>query len=179
MTDFAKIDLRVTKVLKAKRVEKADTRSEGLSKKWIEGKFMMKEEKLNVFPRIDVAKNDSANSVQAGVMNHAPTLIDIADFAKIDLRVAKVLKAERVEKADKLLRLDVEIGAETRQIVAGIAQHYAPETLVGKSIVVVTNLKPAKIRGLESRGMLLAAKNDKELFILSPESAISSGSKVG
>ncbi|OYT73639.1 MAG: methionine--tRNA ligase [Chloracidobacterium sp. CP2_5A] len=84
--------------------------------------------------------------------------ITIDDFAKVELRVGQVLEAERVPKADKLLRLQVDVGEATpRQILAGIAQHYAPETLIGRKIIVVTNLAPRKLRGLESNGMLLAA----------------------
>jgi methionyl-tRNA synthetase len=83
--------------------------------------------------------------------------ISIDDFAKVDLRVAQVLVAERVPKADKLLRLEVDLGYEKRQILAGIAQHYEPEKLIGRKIVIVANLAPRKMRGLESNGMLLAA----------------------
>ena len=83
--------------------------------------------------------------------------ISIDDFAKVDLRVAQVLVAERIPKADKLLRLEVDLGYEKRQILAGIAQHYEPEKLIGRKIVIVANLAPRKMRGLESNGMLLAA----------------------
>jgi len=83
--------------------------------------------------------------------------IAIDDFAKVDLRVARVLVAERVPKADKLLRLEVDLGYEKRQILAGIAQYYEPEKLIGRKIVIVANLAPRKMRGLESNGMLLAA----------------------
>ena len=83
--------------------------------------------------------------------------IAIDDFAKVDLRVAQVKVAERVKGADKLLRLEVDLGTETRQILAGIAEAYAPETLIGRKIVIVANLAPRKLRGLESNGMLLAA----------------------
>jgi methionyl-tRNA synthetase len=76
---------------------------------------------------------------------------------KVDLRVAQILVAERVPKADKLLRLEVDLGYEKRQILAGIAQYYEPEKLVGRKIVIVANLAPRKMRGLESNGMLLAA----------------------
>ncbi|HWE85480.1 MAG TPA: methionine--tRNA ligase [Terracidiphilus sp.] len=86
-----------------------------------------------------------------------PTHITIDDFIKVDLRVAQVLVAERVPKADKLLRLEVDLGYEKRQILAGIAQYYEPEKLVGRKIVIVANLAPRKMRGLESNGMLLAA----------------------
>jgi methionyl-tRNA synthetase len=86
-----------------------------------------------------------------------PAHIAIDDFAKVDLRVAQVLVAERVPKADKLLRLEIDLGYEKRQILAGIAQHYEPEKLIGRKIVIVANLAPRKMRGLESNGMLLAA----------------------
>jgi methionyl-tRNA synthetase len=83
--------------------------------------------------------------------------ITIDDFAKVDLRVAQILVAERVPKADKLLRLEVDLGYEKRQILAGIAQYYEPEKLIGRKIIIVANLAPRKMRGLESNGMLLAA----------------------
>lgn len=110
--------------------------------------------------------------------NQKPT-ISIDDFKKIDLRIAKVLEAERVPKSEKLLKLQILVGDEKRQLVAGIAQHYKPEELVGKKIVVVANLQPAKIMGQESRGMLLAASNtDGHLTILSVEKDIGEGSVV-
>lgn len=88
------------------------------------------------------------------------------DFRKVNLRTARIVEAERVKGADKLLRLVVEIGAEKRQIVAGIAQHYACDALPGKQVVVVTNLKPRKVRGVESNGMLLAASADDQLHLV-------------
>jgi methionyl-tRNA synthetase len=90
-------------------------------------------------------------------------LIDITDFAKVELRVGEVLTAERIPKADKLLLITVDIGEEKpRQILAGIAQYYEPEQLIGRKIVVVANLKPRKLRGYESQGMLLAASVGEE-----------------
>jgi len=83
--------------------------------------------------------------------------ITIDDLTKVELRVAQILVAERIPKADKLLRLEVDLGYEKRQILAGIAEHYAPEKLIGRKIVIVANLAPRKMRGLESNGMLLAA----------------------
>lgn len=104
--------------------------------------------------------------------------IDIQDFSKVQLRVAKVLEAEKLPKTDKLLRLRVEIGSEKRQIIAGIAQHYAPEQLVGRLIVVVANLKPAKLRGETSEGMLLAAKLGDKLVLLTTDGDIPTGASV-
>jgi methionyl-tRNA synthetase len=89
----------------------------------------------------------------------ASTQISIDDFAKVELRVAQILVAERIPKADKLLRLEVDLGHEKRQILSGIAEWYTPEDLIGRRIVVITNLAPRKMRGLESHGMLLAASN--------------------
>ena len=83
--------------------------------------------------------------------------ITIDDFAKVDLRVGQVKVAEKVKGADKLLRLEVDLGTETRQIVAGIAKAYDPEKLVGRKVVIVANLAPRKLRGLESQGMIVAA----------------------
>jgi methionyl-tRNA synthetase len=94
------------------------------------------------------------------------TYAEYADFKRLELRTARILQAEKVEGADKLLRLDIEVGDEKRQIVAGIAQHYDPEGLQGKTIVIVANLKPVKIRGLKSNGMLLAASIGKTLRLV-------------
>ncbi len=106
-------------------------------------------------------------------------LITIDDFRKIDLRVAKILECESVPKSEKLLKLQVDVGGEKRQIVAGIAQHYKPEELVGKSVVVVYNLQPAKLMGHESRGMLLAATDSNgKLLLVAPTGEIDSGSVV-
>lgn len=105
-------------------------------------------------------------------------LIGIEDFAKVQLRVAEVLEAERVPKTDKLLRLIVSLGEEKRQIVAGIAAHYEPEQLIGKQIVVVANLKPVKLRGIESHGMLLAAKSEGKLSVLTPLGEVATGASI-
>ncbi len=98
-----------------------------------------------------------AAAAPAAVTVEEPQHISIDDFVKVDLRVAQILVAERIPKADKLLRLEVDLGYEKRQILAGIAQYYEPEKLIGRKIVIVANLAPRKMRGLESNGMLLAA----------------------
>jgi methionyl-tRNA synthetase len=100
---------------------------------------------------------NSADLVQEAAAPQIPQHITIDDFVKVELRVAQILVAERVPKADKLLRLEVDLGYEKRQILAGIAQYYEPEKLIGRKIVIVANLAPRKMRGLESNGMLLAA----------------------
>ncbi len=127
-----------------------------------------------VFPRLDKAKTikkieeleAALDAPSAGgkpgdtggyTVDEETNLITIDDFTKVDLRVGEVKTAERIPKADKLLKLTVDIGSEVRQILAGIAEYYEPEPLVGRKIVIVANLKPRKMRGLESQGMLLAA----------------------
>ncbi|MBI4725738.1 methionine--tRNA ligase [candidate division TA06 bacterium] len=105
-------------------------------------------------------------------------LIDIDYFKKIKLRTAEIVAAEKVPNADKLLRLQVKLGEETRQVLAGIAQWYAPESLVGQQVIIVANLKPAKIRGLESHGMLLAAQDKDGVVILIPQRKVETGGEV-
>jgi methionyl-tRNA synthetase len=130
-------------------------------------------EPVPVFPRVDpdrqaalIAKwmpgeKPPVATTPAPAAKHAPEValgeITIDDFAKIELRAAKVLAAERVPKADKLLKLTLDVGAETRTVVSGIAAAYAPEALVGKTVIYLANLKPAKLRGVVSQGMILAA----------------------
>jgi methionyl-tRNA synthetase len=104
--------------------------------------------------------------------------ISIEDFAKLDLRVAEVIACEKVEKTEKLLKLEVKIGDEVRTIVSGIAKHYTPEEMVGKKVIVVANLKPAKLRGILSRGMLLAASNEDTLEVLTITKELPTGSRV-
>lgn len=106
--------------------------------------------------------------------------ISIDEFDKIDLRVAKVVSAEKVKKADKLLKLEVEVGDEVRTVVSGIAQYYKPEELIGKNLVLVANLKPVKLRGILSQGMILAATDDEDnLVLVTLDGHIKSGSQVG
>lgn len=104
--------------------------------------------------------------------------IGIEDFAKVDLRVATILTAEKVPKTDKLMKLSVKIGEEVRTIVSGIAQYYSETDLPGKNVVVIANLKPAKLRGIESKGMLLAASDGQGHLVLVEAAGINSGSKV-
>ena len=122
-----------------------------------------------LFPRIETPKEETkvepstekaqetAQAAKVAEPVEGVAQIEYDDFAKVDLRVAEIVEAERVPKADRLLRLELSVGGERRQIVSGIAQHYAPEELIGKRIILVSNLKPKKLRGIESHGMLLAA----------------------
>jgi len=104
--------------------------------------------------------------------------IKFEDFQKIDLRVGKILEAQKIEGSEKLLKLIVDLGNEKRQLVAGIAKYYEPENLIGKEIVVVTNLEPKKIMGVESQGMLLAADVNGEPVILIPEKEVPPGTII-
>lgn len=142
---------------------------------------------LPIFPRIEEKKSTQTVASKlpepkkeaARPSGDKADQITIDEFAKIDLRVAKVLAAEKVEGSDKLLKLKISIAGAERQIVAGIAQQYTAEQLIGKEIVVVANLKPAKLRGLLSEGMLLAASNEEgKLAVIRPETEIGEGAKV-
>jgi len=138
-----------------------------------------------LFPRMDEKALGSLlpelfpAATSAPAPNAPPAdLIEMQDFSKVQLRVAKILSAERLANTDKLLRLQIELGSERRQIVAGIAQHYTPEQLLGRLIIVVANLKPAKLRGETSEGMLLAAKADGKLVLLTVDADIAPGASV-
>jgi len=132
-----------------------------------------------VFPRLKRRQPQAAAaSIQDNEGRAAGILLDISEFARADLRVAEVLKAEHVEGANKLLKLQIDLGHEKRQIVAGVAEHYSPEKITGMKIIVVTNLKPVVIRGIPSNGMLLAATSGKKLVLLTPDADLPSGAKV-
>lgn len=108
----------------------------------------------------------------------APVSVTIDDFKKFDFRVGKVLSVDVHPKADRLYVLKLEMGGEQRQVVSGIRQNYKPEDLVGKSVVVIANLQPAVIRGVESKGMVLAASGNGDVSILTPIREVPPGSKV-
>lgn len=161
---FARIDAdKVKKELLAKGLIKEETEQQPEPKQ--EKKAQEKKEEKKVENVVDINE------------------ITIDDFAKIALRVGKIVTAEKVEKADKLLKFSVQIGEETRTIVSGIAKFYTPEEMVGKNVVVVYNLKPAKLRGIESQGMLLCAcekdeNGEERIVLVTPEKPVKSGSTV-
>jgi len=121
-----------------------------------------------LFPRVTYEKEREKPKVKEDTLQALKPQIDYADFERIDLRVAKVIEAEAVPKSGKLLKLKIDMGEE-RTLVAGIAKDYKPEELIGKKIVIVANLKPTKLMGIESQGMLLAAETDDGLTLLSFE----------
>lgn len=150
-----------------------------------------------IFPRIEEKAAEAGESKEKPAAEAAPAKaappeasanlpaagegaieVTIDEFARMDLRVAKVLAAEKVKKADKLLLLTVDLGTEQRQIVSGIALHYSPEELVGRNVIMIINLRPAKIRGIESRGMVLAASSPDGKLTLATAPDMPPGSKV-
>ncbi len=135
-----------------------------------------------LFPRIETEKGSTAPTPPAAKL-HAPQTkktvaesaeITIDEFSKIHLRVVKILSAEKVPETDKLLKLRVDLGSEEREIVSGISQHYTPEQLIGKTVVMVVNLKPTKIRGILSQGMVLAASQGDQLKLLGVDMPVGS-----
>ncbi len=133
-----------------------------------------------LFPRVEdkMETGDKVTATESTVAAEERQLISIDEFAKVDLRVGEIKQAEKIEKSKKLLKLKVDIGTEERQVVAGIAEHYTPEELIGKKIVLVANLKPAKLMGTESQGMVLAAGGDGRLVLIGFDGEVKSGTKV-
>ncbi|MDI9476183.1 MAG: methionine--tRNA ligase [Natronincolaceae bacterium] len=137
-----------------------------------------------LFPRLDVDKEvEELEKMGEGeeetqVVIEPKEQITIDDFSKLELRVAEVLKVEKHPDADRLLVLQLQVGNETRQVVSGIAEYYKPEQLVGKNLILVANLKPVKLRGIESHGMILAACNGKELVLGTIDKDIASGTEI-
>jgi methionyl-tRNA synthetase len=145
-----------------------------------------------LFPRLEIA--DEVEFIRAKMGGSAPieekqeekqvekpeeiAEIAIDDFMKIDLRVAEVIQAEHIKKADKLLKLQLDLGYEKRQVVSGIAQYYKPEELVGRKVICITNLKPVKLRGELSQGMILAGSKDGALSLATVDQTLPNGSKV-
>jgi methionyl-tRNA synthetase len=144
-----------------------------------------------LFPRIDMEivneqtapKDSVASAAPESTQEKAPVappenVVTIDEFARVQLKTGKIIEAERVPKSNKLLRLQVDTG-EMRQVVAGIAKWYAPEDIIGKTVVIVCNLAPAKLMGVESQGMILAASDAAgNLAVISPERPIAPGNRV-
>jgi methionyl-tRNA synthetase len=136
-----------------------------------------------LFPRIETTRPAATTAAQGepgtGVVQEAsPVTVSYEDFQKLDLRVGRIVAAEAVPKADRLLKLTVDIGTEQRTVVAGIAASYRPEQIVGKSIILVANLAPRTLRGIESQGMVLAAEADGQIVLASVDAPVSPGAKV-
>jgi methionyl-tRNA synthetase len=112
-------------------------------------------------------------------VNPAKAEVTFDEFSKMDIRIGKILKAEKVEKSKKLLKLEVDTGIDKRTVMSGIAEHFSPEEVVGKQVTILVNLAPRKIMGVESQGMILMAEDkDGSLKLVSPASEVSAGSGV-
>ena len=144
-----------------------------------------------IFPRLDkdeevaYIREQMQSSVKQPELEEAPAVekeevpeISIDDFMKVDLRVATVIACEPVKKADKLLKLQVDLGYEKRQVVSGIAKFYTPEELIGQKVIVVANLKPTKLRGELSEGMILAGSHGDVLKLATVDQTLANGAKV-
>jgi methionyl-tRNA synthetase len=131
-----------------------------------------------IFPRVEKDKIELAKNGKDEAKVSLKPIISYEDFDKIDLRVAKIVGAERVEKSDKLIKLTLMVGVEERVIIAGIGKHYTPEELIGKKIVIIANLEPRKLMGIASNGMLLAASNENELSVLTVDKDIEEGLSI-
>ena len=138
-----------------------------------------------LFPRLKADDKDVSEKVKSkdtkkekAEIKTEEGLLDITEFGRAKMKVAEVVEAEKVQGADKLLKLQIDIGGERRQIVAGVAEYYTPEQIKGKKIIVVVNLKPAKIRGVESNGMLLAARKNGKLVLVTTDADIPSGAEI-
>ncbi|WMZ78676.1 methionine--tRNA ligase [Staphylococcus pseudintermedius] len=148
--------------------------------------IMVTEKPQPIFPRLDVEAEVSyikasmqppkEESVEEEVPDKAQ--IDIKDFDKVEIKTATIIDAEKVKKSNKLLKIQVDLGYEKRQIISGIAQFYAPEDIIGKKVAVVTNLKPAKLMGQKSEGMILSAEKDDVLTLISLPNAVQNGAVI-
>ena len=139
-------------------------------------KLKSKSEKLKESANMEQRPVDAGEDVKKTAIKPE---ITFDDFAKIDLKTGTITAAEKVEKADKLLKLEVDIGFEKRTIVSGIALHFDPAAIIGKQVIVVTNLAPRKMRGIESNGMILMAEDaDGKLQFVNPAESVNNGSNV-
>lgn len=135
--------------------------------------------KLNSTKSAQITANNELPTMQSMVQSSTKSYITFDDFSKMDIRIGTITEAEKVEKADKLLKLKVNIGSETRTIISGIALHYTPEQIIGKQVCVLTNLEPRKLKGIESQGMVLMAEDEAgKLVFVSPEANVTNGSEV-
>ena len=137
-----------------------------------------------LFVRIDAEKKleelAAENAPEEPEIEIAPfkDFIEFEEFEKLDIRVGKVIECEKVKKSEKLLRFTLQVGSETRQILSGIAKYHTPEELIGKNVIFIANLKPRKIMGLESNGMILSAEHDGNLTALTTIKDVQSGAEI-
>ncbi len=133
----------------------------------------------NQYSKTEKMEEQNITDIKKSIINPVKTEIVYDDFAKLDLRVGTIVSAEKVEKADKLLKLQIDLGFETRTVVSGIALHFTPEEITGKQVTVVVNLAPRKMRGIESNGMILMAEDAAgKLYFINPETGVNAGALV-
>jgi len=125
-----------------------------------------------------VKVSETSQAAGTAAVQSSGSRITLDDFKKVDLRVAEVVAAEKVARSRKLLKLTVKLGEEMRTLIAGIAEHYAPEALVGRKVIVVANLEPATLMGVESNGMVLAGSTEGTVSLLMPDKDLPPGSRV-
>lgn len=156
----------------------------GATFKWDDHRFSLRGDAMGKTEKIvmPIEKKDFDSLITTtkdkNVEQEAKSIIDFKDFQKVDLRIGVIKTAERIKKSKKLLKLTVDIGTETRQVIGGVAEAYKPEELIGRQTVVVVNLKPATIMGEKSEGMLLAALEGEKISLLQPDTDISAGASV-
>lgn len=170
------------KILKILNKDKSDFNWSNIGRRVLKSGTELGETEI-LFPQIEdsqiekiISDESESNAVKNG--KGSGNLIELDDFRKVNLKIARIINCEKVAKSKKLLKLKLIVGGIEKQIVSGIAEYYTPEDLIGKLIVVVDNLKPAKLMGIDSEGMLLAAKNNGELKIITVEGEISDGAEV-
>jgi methionyl-tRNA synthetase len=167
-------------------LDNTDTSFDTISEEYNKNIFGKMVQKTALYQRLDVQKEinyleiDSVKEEKPVEISHKPE-IEFDDFEKIELKIGKIISSEKVENANKLLKFSVDFGGEVRTIVSGVAEHYSPEEMLGKQVIVVMNLKPRKIRGIESQGMILYAyaNDEKEFCFVTPQKDISNGADVG
>lgn len=165
----------VFKIFNTNKREYKDLSKFGL----IKNNHKISKENNILFKRLDIKEIKEKVTVQKTVEENNANVISIDDFKKVELKVGKILEASKVEKSEKLLKFSIDLNEEKpRCIVSGIAKCYKPEELIGKSVCVVTNLKPAKLCGIESQGMILCATNGEKLSLISPISEMPQGSEI-
>jgi len=144
----------------------------------IDEKKYLAELQKKIEAKAKAAKKEEKKVAKPDHKDETPSVISIDDFAKIDLRVGQIKECVKAENSDKLLVLQLDMGNEIRQVVSGIAKYYTPDELIGKKVIVVSNLKPAKLRGIESNGMILAADTENGVKVLFADETANLGSRV-
>ena len=149
--------------------------------RWVSRHLLFEKIEDDVIERQLQKLHDKKKSMEPATVEVKPLKPEITfdDFSKLDIRIGKVLAAEKMEKSNKLLKLTIDTGVDKRTVLSGIAQHYTPEEMIGKQVTLIANLAPRKMMGIESQGMVLMAENaDGKLTLLKPSEAVYSGAVI-